>query len=386
MQITRGRIPCGQKVVIYGVEGIGKTTLAAQFPNAVFIDTEGSTRHFDVARLPTPTSWEMLKSEVEYTISHPDEVGTLVIDTADWAEKLCNQAVCKKAGKNGIEDFGYGKGYVYASEEFGRLLDLLERAALAGIHVVFTAHALLRKVELPDDMGSYDKWELKCSKQLSPMLKEWADLVLFCNYKTFIVKSESGKGKAQGGQRTMYATHHTAYDAKNRHGLPDEMAMDYGQIAHIFDIGIPTSGQCAPERVTPPPSPPEPPAPAPVQADASAAQMPPENPTPAATSEAPAVPATATPTTAPDVSTTEEDEPPFIFSNSLKGIYPPLADLLRTNEVTPAEIRIVVGEKGYFPTDMPVQDYPLDFVEGCLIAAWPSVYESVLKDREGLPF
>ena len=386
MQITRGKIPCGQKVVIYGVEGNGKTTLAAQFPNAVFIDTEGSTRHFDVARLPTPTSWEMLKSEAEYAIAHTDEIGTLVIDTADWAEKLCNQAICKKAGKSGIEDFGYGKGYVFAAEEFGRLLDLLERAALAGIHVVFTAHALLRKVELPDDMGNYDKWELKCSKQLSPMLKEWADLVLFCNYKTFIVKSESGKGKAQGGQRTMYATHHTAYDAKNRHGLPDEMPMEYGQIAHIFDVGNPKLGQGTVQSSSMNPSQPESPSQGPAPADVSAAQAPPENPTPADTNEAPAAPATAIQTTAPDVSTTEKDEPPFIFSNSLKGIHPPLADLLRANKVTPAEIRIVVGDKGYFPADMPVQDYPLDFVEGCLIAAWPSVYESVLKDREGLPF
>ena len=91
-------------------------------------------------------------------------------------------------------------------------------------------------------------------------------------------------------------------------------------------------------------------------------------------------------TTVPDAPAADEDEPPFIFSNSLEGIHPPLADLLRANKVTPAEIRIVVGDKGYFPADMPVQDYPLDFVEGCLIAAWPSVYESVLKDREGLPF
>lgn len=380
MQITRGKIHCGQKTVIYGAEGIGKTTLAAHFPNPVFIDTEGSTRNFDVARFPTPTSWEMLKSEAQYAIEHPDEVGTLVIDTADWAEKLCNQAVCKKAGKSGIEDFGYGKGYVYAAEEFGRLLDLLDRASMAGIHVVFTAHAQLRKVELPDDMGSYDKWELKCSKQLSPMLKEWADLVLFCNYKTFIVKSESGKGKAQGGQRMMYAAHHTTYDAKNRHDLPDEMAMEYGQIAHIFGSGKQASAQDAPHSITPPP------AQRPAPEDDSAAQTLPEKQVPADTGEEPETTAPEPSTTVPDAPAADEDEPPFIFSNSLEGIHPPLADLLRSNKVTPAEIRIVVGDKGYFPADMPVQDYPLDFVEGCLIAAWPSVYESVLKDREGLPF
>lgn len=380
--ITRGTIPCGQKVILYGPEGIGKTTLAAQFPGAVFIDTEGSTRNFDVARFPSPTSWEMLRSEAQYALDHSAEVGTLIIDTADWAEKLCNRAVCERAHKSGIEEFGYGKGYVYAAEEFGRLLDLLDRLTASGVHVIFTAHAQLRKVELPDEMGAYDKWELKCSKQLSPMLKEWADLVLFCNYKTIVVQSESGRGKAQGGQRVMYAAHRPTFDAKNRFGLPDELPMDFGQIAHLFNPtmghpvqavtapvsapihgGVPTTtaGQMTPMTVHDP--------------AVSAAQEAPANPTPAATSGAPAAPDTATAPSAPAVSSAE-----------LEGIYPPLADLLRSNDVTPAEIQIVVGDKGYFPTDMPVRDYPLDFVKGCLVGAWDSVYQCVLEDRNNLPF
>lgn len=376
MEITRGRIPCGQKVIIYGPEGIGKTTLAASFPNPVFIDTEGSTKNFDVARFPAPSSWEMLKSEVQYAIDHPGELGTLVIDTADWAEKLCNRCVCQRAEKKGIEDFGYGKGYVFAAEEFGRLLDSLDRVTLAGTHVVVTAHTTLRKVEQPDEMTSYDRWELKCSKYLSPLIKEWADMVLFCNYKTIVVKADgSQKGKAQGGRRVMYATHHTCWDAKNRHGLPDEMPMDYGQIAHIF----------APVVQTPPTPAPVPPTVAPEPPAVSAAQIMPENPTPAATNVAPAAPASATPATAKDAST-DDDVLPFTFSNSLKGIYPPLADLLRENQVTPSEIRLVVGGKGYFPLDMPVQDYPQEFIEGCLIAAWPQVFEAVKADRAELPF
>lgn len=59
MEITRGKIQKAKKVVIYGPEGIGKSTFAARFPGAVFIDTEGSTNDMDVARLPRPTSWNM---------------------------------------------------------------------------------------------------------------------------------------------------------------------------------------------------------------------------------------------------------------------------------------------------------------------------------------
>ena len=58
-EITSGVVSSAQKVVIYGPEGIGKSTFAAQFPDPVFIDTEGSTKKLNIRRFPKPTSWEM---------------------------------------------------------------------------------------------------------------------------------------------------------------------------------------------------------------------------------------------------------------------------------------------------------------------------------------
>jgi len=150
MQITSGKIASAQKVVIYGPEGIGKSTFASKFPSPVFIDTEGSTKHMDVHRSPKPTSWTMLLDAVRYFKANPSGFKTLVIDTADWAEQLCVADVCAKAQKNGIEDFGYGKGYIYLAEEFGRLLNLLEEVIEVGMNVVVTAHAKMRKFEQPD--------------------------------------------------------------------------------------------------------------------------------------------------------------------------------------------------------------------------------------------
>ena len=61
LNITRGVVPCAQKVVVYGVEGIGKTTFASKFPDPLFIDVEGGTKHLDVARVdPAPQSWTAL--------------------------------------------------------------------------------------------------------------------------------------------------------------------------------------------------------------------------------------------------------------------------------------------------------------------------------------
>lgn len=126
MRITKGKRARAQKVVIYGTEGIGKSSLAAQFPDPLFIDTEGSTDNMDVARLDKPTSWVMLNNQIAFIKANPTVCKTLVIDTIDWAESLCVDNLCAMHGKKGIEDFGYGNGYVYAKEEMGRFLNRLQ--------------------------------------------------------------------------------------------------------------------------------------------------------------------------------------------------------------------------------------------------------------------
>lgn len=233
--ITRGRIESAKKIITYGPEGIGKSTLASKFPDPVFIDTEGSTKELDVARYPTPEYWDMIIQEAEDLLEERD-FKTLVIDTADWAEKLCIQATCDRLNVKGIEDIGYGKGYVYLAEDFQRLLTVCDKLVANGVNVVFTAHAMMRKFEQPDELGAYDRWEMKLSKKVAPLLKEWADVVLFCNYKTTVVSDPKTKSKkATGGSRVMYSTHHPCWDAKNRYGLPDEMEMDFAPIASLFD-------------------------------------------------------------------------------------------------------------------------------------------------------
>ena len=94
LNITSGRVARPQKLVLYGVEGIGKTSLAAQTPEPLFIDTEGGTSHLDVRRLQKPASWEDLISLITEVAATPDVCRTLVIDTADWAEQLCIDHIC----------------------------------------------------------------------------------------------------------------------------------------------------------------------------------------------------------------------------------------------------------------------------------------------------
>ena len=235
LPISKGKIETAKKIVIYGPEGIGKSTLASRFPDPVFIDTEGSTKELDVARYQAPKSWnDVIAFTKDFLEEAPGK--TLVIDTADWAEQLCIAHTCTTLNVKGIEDVGYGKGYVYLAETFSDYLKLCNQLIDRGINVVFTAHAMMRKFEQPDELGAYDRWEMKLSKKVAPLLKEWADMVLFCNYKTNVITdSKTNSKKATGGSRVMYTSHHPCWDAKNRYGLPETMPMEFESISKLFD-------------------------------------------------------------------------------------------------------------------------------------------------------
>lgn len=362
-EISSGVDMGAQKVVLYGPEGIGKSTFAAQFPDPLFIDTEGSTRQMDVRRLPRPSSWTMMMQMIVEIAQNPDVCKTLVIDTIDWAERLCIEHVCKAADKKSIEDFGYGKGYVLVKEEFGRMLNLLSDVVEHGVNVLLTAHCILRKFERPDESGAYDRWELKLGNktgsQISALVKEWSDMLLFANYKETIIESgDTKRKKAYGGQRVMYTQHHPAWDAKNRHGLKPELPFEFAAIGWTLPDVVPPAEE----------------APKTEQKEGETEQEGPkaEQPEPKKTKKA----------TAKKAESKKEDADP------LAGIPKALADLMRTNNVTRDEIEEAVSLRGYFPKGTPIEKYPGEFIDGCLVGALAQVYKMIenMRNPKDIPF
>ena len=233
-----GKVSKPQRVVIYGPEGIGKSTLSAAFPEPVFLDTEGGTIHLNVTRFPKPESWDDVLSFISQLGQTKHGFKTLVVDTVDWLERLLVEHICRKSHKDGIEDFGYGKGYTYLAEEFSRFLQSLEGLRERGMNLVMVAHSTIRKFEQPDAAGAYDRYELKLSKQCAPLIKEWCDLLLFVNYFTKVTEKD-GKQKAVGGkERRIYTSHCAAFDAKNRHELDDVLPMAFESIAHVIPATV----------------------------------------------------------------------------------------------------------------------------------------------------
>lgn len=391
LNISRGVVFKAQKVVCYGPEGIGKSTFASQFPDPLFIDTEGSTNSMNVARLPRPTSWNLLLSMIKEIKATPSCCKTLIIDTIDWAEQLCVEHVCAVYNKKGIEDFGYGNGYVYVKEEFGRLLNLLSDVIDCGINVVLTAHAQIKKFEQPDECGSYDRYELKLGKktasQTSPLVKEWADMVLFANYKVHVVEVDKKK-KSSGGARVMYTTHHPCWDAKNRHDLKAELPFEYIQIAYC----IPNhSDERKPEIKQ------EDPIPAaitPIELLEKAGTKcstcgEPQFNTPSGVccknGHGGADPIEEEKPTTPTVPPKQSPEPSRPKAGNLKGLPKSLIDLMTANQVTVEEIQNVVSMKGYYPQDTPLKNYDQGFIDGVLVGAWDQVF-AMINEARSIPF
>ena len=372
MNITTGIQNKPVKAVIYGPEGIGKSTFAAQFPQPLFIDTEGSTTRLNVARTDAPTSLAMLSSMLDELKQNMCGYKTLVIDTADWAERLCTKTVCEKNQKSGIEEFGYGKGFTYVYEEMGRILNQLTDIWEHGTNIVITAHAAIRKFEQPDEMGAYDRWELKLINapkcNVCAMVKEWADIVLFANYKTYsvAVDKDGKKHKAQGGERVMYTTHNPCWDAKNRFDLAPELPFEFGQIAHIF----------APQQAVQ----------MPVQQNIQQTQHTPQQVQPAPQQTSPqnvqAEQQTVKQTT-PDTDGFEDMTPRQL--NIPRSLPKELKDLMQANGVDESDIRLVCSQRGYFTYDTPVTAYPFDFIMGCLVGAWTQMLP-LIRENQAIPF
>ena len=370
MNITRGPMKSAIKMLVYGPEGVGKTTFASQVPGSVFIDTEGSTRHMDVARFDAPMELGDVLNDLNYVLGHPDEFGAVVIDTVDWLEKLIFNTVCIEKKIANIEDIGYGKGYVYAKQKMQQLLELLQSIVDRGVHVVLVCHSMIRKFELPDEMGSYDRYMLKLNeKNIAPIVKEWVDLMLFVNYRTDIVTDTDGKTKkGKGGQkRIMYANHSACWDAKNRFGLPDEMPFEYGQIAHLFGEAKPveaTSAEEPEERIEPG----EPVVLPHVKKDA-----------PAKVDTVKKVPAKKEPQERPDSMKSEDEDKDQL----LKMLW----NMMQKDGVEdPTVVQAVVAEKDYYDLTVPIRDYDKDFICDVLIEAWDQVNRMCQTKIKDLPF
>ena len=238
MKITRGIEQSASKVCIHGPAGVGKTTLASEFPRPLFLDTENGSKRIDCDRVRC-SDWLTLKGALVELARDPMGYETVVVDSGDWAEELlCLHLAAKDEKQRHPDDLPYGQGGVLIAKHFSSMLADCSLLVDRGINVVVIAHSVVKRVSPPDLEEAYDRYELKMRPKVAPKVMEWADAVLFANFKTRVAEGEDGKKRGRGGkERKLFTERTAAWDAKNRFGLPSEVPMTIEALAPLFTAG-----------------------------------------------------------------------------------------------------------------------------------------------------
>jgi hypothetical protein len=240
--VRKGIIRAPRRIFIYGAEGTGKSSLAADSDNPIFIDADGGSMDLDIARYPfrddanghVPQSFSDVLSAVTDLGVSEHKYRTLVLDTGDAIEKLIWQHVIERESqpsarnKDGelasIESFGYGKGYVMAVDEWRSLCVRLDRLRMARqMGIVILAHAAIKNFKNPSG-PDFDRWVPAVHAQAAGFLKGWSDIVgMLCHEETTIEKKGAKAKGISTGIHVLKLAHSAAFDAKGRGNLPDEV-------------------------------------------------------------------------------------------------------------------------------------------------------------------
>jgi hypothetical protein len=246
--VKRGKIKTAHRYVIYGPEGIGKSSLLASAPAPIVIDIEDGTGNLDIPRYMfrdeqaghVPRTFTDVLDAITDLTDNEHSYKTLGIDTADRLESLIWQhmlardsksSALNKSGKalTSIVEYGYGKGYDMAVDEWRELCRRLDALRMSrAMDIVILAHAQIRNFKNP--VGEdYDRYGLRINEKAAGWLREWSDVTGFACFEEGASKEVADDSRARGystGRRLLRFTRSAVADAKTRLLLPSEMTLD----------------------------------------------------------------------------------------------------------------------------------------------------------------
>jgi AAA domain len=231
--ITRGRLERPMRIMIYGVEGVGKSSFASHAPGVIFLGAEDGTTQLDVTRFPEPRTWLEALEALEALTAEEHPYQTLAIDTLDWLEPLCwAHLYATRRTKNGkraesILDYGFGDGYKAALDVWRTFVAALERLRAArSMHVITIAHSHIKRINNPEG-DDYDRYQPKLHELAAGLFGEWSDAVLFATHETLTHETNGRTKGIASGARIIYTEYKAAYVAKNRYDLPPRLPLDW---------------------------------------------------------------------------------------------------------------------------------------------------------------
>ena len=231
--VSKSRTRKAPRIVIYGPEGIGKSTFGASAPSPIFLPTEDGIDQLDgVASFPLAKTYKDIETAIESLLHEQHEFASLVIDTLDWLEPLLWDSVCSDHKKSGIESFGYGKGYTIAADKWRELMamlnDLREQKNMA---IILAAHSQIKRFDDPVT-DPYDRYKIKLHEKASAIVREWSDILGFASQRTMTRTADVGFDKkiTRGittGERLLWLHEQPAFEAKTRYKLPESIPLSW---------------------------------------------------------------------------------------------------------------------------------------------------------------
>lgn len=229
--IIGARAPKPPRIVLHGVQGIGKTTFVSKMPNPVLLPIEDGLGDIVIKAFPQARSFEQVMRALGTLYVNPHDYQTLGVDTLDALQPMIWAETARRYNKASIESWDYGKGFQLASEvwmEFFEGLDALRNER--DMSVVLLSHSEV-KTYTPPDSDPYDRYQVKLHKLASALVQEWADIVGFAHWEVFTRSKDLGFNKTAtrgvgSGNRLLALEERPAWNAKNRYSLPAEMPLD----------------------------------------------------------------------------------------------------------------------------------------------------------------
>jgi len=233
--VKRGVVKHPTRLLLYGTAGVGKTTFASEAPAPIFVAANAETDELDVARWPSPP--ENVREIEEALVALAEEkhaYQTLVIDHLTWVERLVWNKVCHEGPEPAasVDEIPFGRGYKYATKEWVRLMDVLDRwQAKTGMGLILIAHARCEKIANPEG-EDYERWGLDLHKDAASALYKWAPNVLFAHFDIRVRKDPATKrNKAAGEARFVYSQQSASHLAKTRFRFPPRFPLSWDEFA-----------------------------------------------------------------------------------------------------------------------------------------------------------